>query len=165
MAGLIVYAFPGTGKSSLSNRSKKFIDLESSDYRWKDRNVGLTKEEIEDRKGYGEKNPNFLEEYKKSILKFYNKGKIVLIAYDLVEELISDGYKVIQILPNINDKELYRQRYIKRGNDIEWVNKIMKIFDYYIQKGYPKKDTYILKTGEFLKDIFENNPELKGEIA
>ena len=155
MPGRIVYAFPGTGKSSLARRSKKFIDLEKSNYQWLDRNIGLTKEEIEAGKGYGKLNPNFLEEYKKAVIKYYNKGKTVLIAYDIVEELIKDGYEVIQILPNVNDKELYRQRYIKRGNDIKWVNKIMKIFDWYIENGYPKKNVYILKTGEFLSDIFK----------
>lgn len=164
MPGLIVYAFPGTGKSSLARRSKIFADLESSNYRWLDSNIGLSKKEIEKRKGFGRPNPNFLKDYKKAILKYYNKGKIVLISYDLVEELISEGYQVIKILPNPNDKEIYYRRYIERGNDIKWINKIMRIYDYYIQNGYPKKDTYILKTGEFLKDIFENNPKLKGEL-
>lgn len=136
--------FAGIGKSSLAKVNDKFVDLESSNYRW------LNKDDKTP-------NPNFVQDYKKAIDENIKNDKIVLTSLhpQIVNLLISENYNMKIVIPNLNCKDIYKQRYIDRGNDKEFIENMMNNWEKFIDMWKDNKLTISLKDDEFLIDLFQ----------
>lgn len=161
--GIVIAGFAGIGKTTLSKKYKNVIDLESSIYKWD--NSKLEDIPVEERKGI------LREENKDWPLNYINEIKKQMINYDIVLVWIHpdvlkiyDKYNIPYVLcyPSKNALKHYEQRYKNRGNNIEYINKVIDTYDMRIkqfEKFSAKK--IILNEDETLEDyLFEKNYEL-----
>lgn len=166
---MIISAFPGCGKTTLGNKYKNVIDLESSLYKYffdKD----ITRKEIEERKATPrEKNPEYPKNYIKAIQEAIKNYDIVLTSCGplIRSELKKNKLENIVVYPSIDCKDEYIQRYIDRGNHSNFINHVKKNFEEWIKKfDEDKSVTKIkMKKGETLEDVLiKNNLLYKGAL-
>ncbi len=73
----------------------------------------------------------------------------------VINELMSRNLKFYIVYPKGHCKDEYRQRFIKRGNSPEYIDKFMKNWDRFIDQidrlDYPYKIS--LRTGQYLSDV------------
>lgn len=152
--GMVIAGFAGVGKTTLAQKYSNVIDLESSIYKWD--NSGLENVPIEHRKGIirrqnDEWPMNYINEIKKQ-MKIYDIV-LVWIHPDVLQ--IYDEYNIPYILcyPSKNDLEYYRKRYIDRGNNIEYIDKVINTYDVREQQFNSKNaDKIILENDNTLED-------------
>lgn len=165
---MIISAFPGCGKTILGIKYKNVIDLESSLYKYFF-DANITKREIEARKATPrEKNPEYPKNYVKAIQEATKKYDIVLTSCGpwVRSELEKKKLENIVVYPSIECKEEYIQRYINRGNHINFINYVKENFEEWIKEF--DEDNSIkkikMKKGETLEDVLiKNNLLHKGE--
>lgn len=185
--GTIISGFAGIGKTTAALEYDNVIDLESSKFFFKLPD-NLTIEEYEKLKGDNSRqiNPNGLSEYIDAIIRAQKKYDYVLIAMfpDLIKELNDRQIDVQIVLPNINDKNYYKDRYQNRGNSDTWIKNMLTSWDSYLNPDSPDfitngiklknpiKEPIILNTlcydpqkpyqkGESLSDIIDGNMRFK----
>lgn len=185
--GTIISGFAGIGKTTAALEYDNVIDLESSKFFFKLPD-NLTIEEYEKLKGDNSRqiNPNGLYEYVDAIIQAQKKYDYVLIAMfpDLIKELNDRQIDVQIVLPNINDKNYYKDRYQNRGNSDTWIKNMLTSWDSYLDPDSPDfitngiklknpiKEPIILNTlcydsqkpyqkGESLSDIIDGNMRFK----
>lgn len=143
---LIIAGFPGVGKSTAAKMNDRFIDMESSDYHW-----------IYDKDGNKFVNPEWPNNYINEILCVADDpsvtDKYVLISThnEVLKGLFFDyDIALIAVIPYT--KELYINRYIERGNTKEFIEKLDKNFENFIQSvkdvGIP-----VIATDKYLCDL------------
>ncbi len=165
---MIISAFPGCGKTTLGNKYKNIIDLESSLYKYFF-DVNITRREIEARKATPrERNPEYPGNYIKAIQEATKKYDIVLTSCGpwVRSELKKKKLENIVVYPSIECKEEYIQRYINRGNHINFINYVKKNFEEWVKEF--DEDNSIrkikMKKGETLEDVLiKNNLLHRGE--
>lgn len=130
---MLIFAFPGTGKTSLAKLYSHVIDLELSDIKYDNRSVShLTKEE---RKSL--KRPlrqwNYRQVYRQAALSQHHQGKSVLLALNFLPSLLAvlaalgdDAFRVA--FPHPSLRQEYRERYLKRGNKPVFIRQVMLIW-------------------------------------
>lgn len=151
----IISAFPGTGKTYCCNKYKgtnvKILDSDSSEFSWiKDKNGNNTKE----------RNPKFPNNYIEHIKENIGKVDIIFVSsHDIVRKALKDNnIDYILVYPCVYYKDIYIDRYIKRGNNENFINFIDKNFKKFINEmdneDFPYK---IVLTGkETINDILQN---------
>lgn len=159
MKGIIIASFAGTGKSYLGKKYKNVIDLEPATYKWIFENTGDELKESEKAKS-NTLNPEWPMNYVNKILEEVNNYDIVLIGLnresrDKLEEM---GYKYYLCFPNMNERDEYLERFVKRGNPPEFVEKQK----YYFEKELPllyeeKMEKMILNGSEYIEDYLLRN--------
>ena len=162
MKTTIICGFPGVGKTSCRYSANGIdttvMDMESSAYSW-----------IYDPfnpKDYPKRNPLFPKNYIDSLGLFANKGGyeyIFISCHESVRnELKARGIKYIIVAPT-NTPELkneYCKRYLKRGSDIEFINKMYREWDEMIESIEKDGSPIIwLGSGEFLADVLSREGE------
>lgn len=158
MKGIIVHSFIGSGKTTLGNKYKNVIDLESiSDaYILTDEQKKLGTEAI---KGLDKiKNPDFEKIYYKKLLEAQKNYDFVLIPYRVLELCRKMNLKYWLVYPNKNCREEYLERLRNRGNPENLIKIVDEGFDEFIENR--EKDTFaekkiVLKSGEFLENALE----------
>lgn len=163
MKTTIICGFPGVGKSSCrydkdGNFHSNVWDMESSEYSWIFDSCNP--------KDYPIRNPSFPKNYIDSLeqlLKYGGYEYIFLSCHDVVrEELRKRNIKYIIVAPK-NTPEIkneYCKRYLKRGSDIDLINKVYQDWDCMIES--IKKDpspTIWLDCGEYLADVISKEGE------
>ena len=148
---LIISGFPGVGKSYFyNNYQNKFsmLDSDSSEFSWnKDSEGHNTKE----------RNPDFPNNYIQHIKKNIGKVDIIFVSsHDVVRKALKDNdIKYIIIYPAKPCKEEYMNRYIKRGNDYNFIKLLETHWDCFLNEleldDFPTKCR--LWNDEYLKDI------------
>lgn len=107
---MIICGFAGTGKSTAAKKIAGVIDLESTPFQkdW--------------------------DTYARVAKHMSDHGYIVLLSChrELREKLHELGYDYIVVYPEKNQKELYRKRYVERGNTVEFVAMQMSHWDNWI---------------------------------
>lgn len=99
---MIICGYAGIGKSYLAEHIPNVMDLESTPFEkdW--------------------------ERYAKCAIHYSNQGRLVLTScHKELRELLQKKLpysEIITLVPNILDKEWYREKYIKRGNRKEFIN-------------------------------------------
>ncbi len=159
MAGIVIAGFAGIGKTTLANKYKNVIDLESSLYKYD--NSGLENIPIEQRKETIRKeNKDFPLNYIEEIQKQVENYDIVLVfSYPPVLD-IYDKYNIKYILcyPEKEPIDYYRQRYTDRGNNQAYISKMIDTYEErkkeFDERNAPK---IILKGNETLEDYLINN--------
>lgn len=159
--GIVIVGFGGVGKTELARKYKNVVDLESIIWKW-NYDVDIS-DNIEHYKCYPNrtKNVNFPENYIQEIKKSLLTYDIVLVAYSqtICNELIKSKLDFILCYPEIQAKELYIQRYKKRGNNFEFINNFDKGFEIEVETfanniNVPK---IILNGNETLEDYLIKN--------
>lgn len=135
---MIICGYAGIGKSYLAKNIPGVIDLESTPF-----------EKDWDR-------------YAKCAIHYHKQGYLVLVSChkelrEILCNLIPSDIR-ITIVPNIKDKELYRERYESRGNTTEFINIQMNNWETWLNE----KENRILsehwiemEPGEFLYDTLK----------
>ena len=107
---MIICGYAGTGKSTAAKKMVGVVDLESTPFQkdW--------------------------ETYARVAKHMSDQGYIVLLSChkELREELHRIGADYIVVYPEKNQKEIYRQRYIERGNTEEFIETQMKHWDEWV---------------------------------
>lgn len=133
---MIICGYAGVGKSTLAKEVAGIMDLESTPF-----------EKDWDR-------------YAKCAIHYHKNGYIVLVSChkEIRERILSmlaeDNTNVCTIVPNVADKELYRERYTRRGNTPEFIKVQMDNWEKWLDKGNAiEGERWIeMQEGEVLKD-------------
>lgn len=133
---MIISGYAGVGKSTLAKEVAGIMDLESTPF-----------EKDWDR-------------YAKCAIHYHKNGYIVLVSChkEIRERILSmlaeDNTNVCTIAPNVADKELYRERYTRRGNTPEFIKVQMDNWEKWLDKGNAiEGERWIeMQEGEVLKD-------------
>lgn len=159
MGKIIIASFAGTGKTYLSKKYKNVIDLEPAPYKWIFEDMKNTFSE--NVKGKAKVvNPEWPMNYVNKILEELNNYDIVLIGLnresrDMLEKM---GYKYYLCFPDKEKKEEYLQRFIKRGNPPEFIEKQSYYFDNELPLLYNEKmEKMLLDGNEYLEDYLLRN--------
>jgi hypothetical protein len=133
---MIICGYAGVGKSTLAKGYVGIMDLESTPFEkdW--------------------------ERYAKCAIHYHKNGYIVLVSChkEIRERILSmlagDNTNVCTIVPNVADKELYRERYTRRGNTPEFIKVQMDNWEKWLDKGNAiEGERWIeMQEGEVLKD-------------
>ncbi len=150
----IISAFPGIGKTTLAKEHHSVIDLESSNYKWLDIDSDLP---IEQRKGMSKTlNPNFPENYIRDIVSLAREGYIVLISShkEVRDELNKRSIPFTIVLPSLDMKQEMIDRYIKRGNQENFVTMLENNYETFVNDLMSDPNNKIvLDSGQYLKDV------------
>lgn len=128
---VIIAGFAGIGKTTLAKKYKNVIDLESSLYKWD--NSSLENIPVEERKGMiREQNKDWPMNYINAIQDAVQIYDIVLVWIHPDVLKIYDEYNIPYILcyPDKKSLEIYRKRYIDRGNNKEYIDKVINTFEF-----------------------------------
>ena len=133
---MIICGYAGVGKSTLSKEYAGIMDLESTPFEkdW--------------------------ERYAKCAIHYSKNGYIVLVSCHkeirerILDMLDGDNTNVCTIVPNVADKELYRERYTRRGNTPEFIKVQMDNWVKWLDNGNAiEGERWIeMQEGEVLKD-------------
>lgn len=112
----VISAFPGMGKSYLFDNCTELniLDSDSSKFSWI----------IED--GEKKRNPEFPQNYIEHIKEnLYTTDIILVSTHKEVRDLLVDNKIYFELCyPSIEDKEIYKERYIRRGSPEAFINLI-----------------------------------------
>lgn len=160
---LIIAGFAGIGKTTLAKKYKNVIDLESSIYKWD--NTGLEDVPVEARKGTKRKeNPNwpnnYIEEIKKQSLNY--DIILVWIKPEVLEIYDENDIDYVLCFPEKSAITIYEERYKKRGNNKEYIEKVVGTYDERFEEFRQKPVSQIILQGnETLEDyLIKNNYNL-----
>ena len=162
MAGLIIAGFGAIGKTTLAEKYKNVIDLESSLFKYLIDDE-LKKLSVEERKGLKSRklNPEYPENYYQAIVDSLKIADIVLISvqHDIIKKLQENNIEYIKVYPKEEMLDELKVRCVKRGNSEEYLAKMGEAF----LKYYPSENEKVLwlNNGEYLEDILIQNGILK----
>lgn len=162
MAGLIIAGFGAIGKTTLAQKYKNIVDLESSCFKYIIDDE-LKKLSVEERKGLKNRklNPEYPENYYQAIIKKLETADIVLISVhaDILKKLQDNNIEYIKVYPKEEMLDELRVRCIERGNSEEYLSKMRDAF----LKYYPSENEKVLwiNNREYLEDILIQNGILK----
>jgi len=130
---MIICGYAGIGKSYLAEHFPNVMDLESTPFEkdW--------------------------ERYAKCAIHYSNQGRLVLTScHKELRELLKEN-GAITVVPNIFDKEWYREKYIQRGNTDEFIKIQMNNWEKWLNDKLPGEHLEILGRHENLYDwLLEN---------
>lgn len=160
MKTTIICGFPGIGKTTCRYKynNTNVLDMESSAYSW-----------IFDSNSCPKRNPEFPNNYIDSLELLAKKGGYEYIFVssheEAREEMRNRGIKYIIVAPE-NTSEIkneYCKRYLKRGSDIDLINKVYQDCDYMIESiERDPSPTIWLDCGEYLADVISKEGEFGG---
>ena len=157
--GIIVAGFGAIGKTTLQQKYKDVIDMESGMYQWD--NVGFEDIPYEKRKGTTNrmKNNEWPQNYFKAILEAQKKYKIVLTSmhWDLLNFFENNNIEYYLVFPSLDSEKILEKRCYDRGNNKIFIDKLknnLKDWYYKINNYNPKKILNIEKN-EYLEDVLK----------
>ena len=162
MKTTIISGFPGVGKTTCRNKPGLFdsrvLDMESSAYSWIFDSF--------DSNCKPKANPEFPKNYIDSLELFSDKGGyeyIFISSHENVrKELQKRGVKYIIVAPK-NTPEIkneYCKRYLKRGSDVDLIDKVYRNWDTMIASiESDSVPTIWLDKGEYLADVLSQEGE------
>lgn len=158
--GIIICAFATCGKTYLSKKYKNVIDLESSDYRYK--NTDATSNLKEQAKGTKRDiNPEWPQNYYDAIELAQKKYDIVLVQLkpEHFDYFDKNKIKYTIVYPNTNNFAEIEKRCKERKNNTQFINKLKQVFiPFFIDsKNREYENFYILNDNMTLEDILLKN--------
>ena len=156
--GRVIYAFPGTGKTTLCNINKSCIELASEDFHWEifvksENNKGI----------YTVVNKDWPINYLNAIIKATHEYNYVFVTHSGSVLCRKNGIPYDIVYPSLSCKEEYINRMKSRGNNEYFVKNMQLNFDFYIESC--KNDDFAsekieLSNGQFLSDAMKKLDEL-----
>jgi len=165
----IIAAYAGTGKTHLASLYPKLtIDLVSMPYKYMLTNNTPYSESS---KANPENIPNddWPFNYILTIKQNLKSGKFLLIPSDflILRLLREENLHYCLCYPQRNAKEIYRERYLNRGNSSEFIDIFIGGWDIFMD--HFEKDSYgqhiILQPEQFLSDVIDMPPKLPNQEA
>ena len=154
--GIVIAGFAGVGKTTLAQKYKNVIDIESSPYKYDYSSLGTF--DVEKMKGKIGRtiNSEFPLNYINAIRKAQEEYDVVLV-WIHPEEILPyyDKYGIDYYLcfPSKEALSEYEERFINRGNTREYINKVLKNYDErYEQLNNNLHKKIELSVGETLED-------------
>lgn len=135
---IIICGFSGVGKSYIAQTYNDFIDLESSGYKTKD----FPK--------------NYINEVERIIQEDDDEISYILLSChaEVRAELQNRGIKYILVTPYRESKNEYLKRWLKRGENIDFISKMNKNWNDMVTSCYKDNSPHIyLQDDEYLSDI------------
>lgn len=151
----LIFAFPGTGKTTLGRENATYVDMEVSPFKHKEvitdpflkEQLKLSKRPVQ--KGYKKR-------YKVAVL---NQDQIPLIALDHIW-LFFDYWKSLEVyIPPVCDFKVYMERYARRGNNPRFIKTMRLLYypttilGYLVSKATSK--IHILPSDSYLSDVLK----------
>lgn len=126
---MIYTAFPGTGKTYAANNYYGAVDLESSDYQWKDLKAG-----VESSKGENKvKNDEWPLNYINAIEEADLYENVFISAQPIVLDILAGDLKTfVTITPHVSEKESYLKAYRHRGSSDKFIRRMEDHFEEYV---------------------------------
>ncbi|GBU27315.1 hypothetical protein R84B8_00845 [Treponema sp. R8-4-B8] len=155
----IIAAYAGTGKTHFASLYPELtIDLVSMPYKYM---LSQDKPYDESSKANPENilNDDWPFNYISAIKHNLESDKLLLIPSDLfiLELLREEKLHYCLCYPQRNAKEIYRERYLNRGNTAEFIDIFIGGWDIFMD--WFEKDSYgqhiVLKPDQFLSDVFD----------
>jgi len=156
---MIIAAYAGTGKTTLAKlHPDKFLDFPVMPYKYH-LDTFADSEDAEKAKA----NPYLVmqeywpENYVEAIKEIMYAGKIILIpsASNVLRHLDKENIPYILCYPQRSAKEIYRKRYIDRGNTEDFLNIFIDGWDYFL--GILENNLHgthiVMKPNQFLSDV------------
>lgn len=154
--GIVIAGFAGIGKTTLAKKYKNVIDIESSPYKYDYSNIKDFN--IEEMKGKSGRiiNKEFPLNYINAIKDAVKKYDVVLVWIHPKEILPYYDYYNIDYYLCFPSKEAiseYKDRFINRGNNQEFINKVINSYDKrYVDFINNPHKKIVLSKGETLED-------------
>ncbi|MDR1337641.1 MAG: hypothetical protein LBJ73_01265 [Rickettsiales bacterium] len=152
----IICGTPCIGKTTMGQKYDNVIDLMSSPYKFLDYNPKLA----EQNKGiWTQKNPNFIRDYVRAILSHSRKYALVLLSMneDLFVAMDNQNIKYAIAYSPVEAKQVIEQRFIDRGNDMDFVKKVMSKFESRAKADELRKCTLIkVLPNQFIEQALAN---------
>ena len=159
--GLIICGFPGVGKSTAAKTNINAVDCDSTHFHYKTDWAQIAKNEPTDNEHSKKQkeNPNWVSEYVDHIelmsSQFGYQYVFVSSHIEVRTEMDVRGLQYICVVPDKNLKDEYLIRYIKRGNEFDFINKLSFNWGDWLDEIERCGMLVIhLKSGQFLSDIF-----------
>ena len=156
---IVIAGFPGIGKTTLARKYKNVCDLDSVAYNWD--NAEYTDFSEEQIKGMTRNpNPFWPQNYIGEIKAKMQEYDILLVKSnpDILELYDKENISYMICYPCKEALEEYRQRYIKRGNSAEYIERTLGSYDLKVQKWNESlSEKIILKCNEMLETYLINN--------
>ncbi len=153
---LIIAGFAGIGKTTLAKKYKNVVDIESSPYKWDYSNMDTR--DVEKLKGLPDRkiNEKFPENYIQAIKEAASKYDIVC-AWIHPEEILpiydKNNIDYVLAFPSKEALTEYKQRFLQRGNNNEYINKVLSTYDKRFKQFMSSRhEKFILEYGETLED-------------
>ena len=154
--GIFIFAFTATGKSTVANKYKNVIDMESTYYKYTNTNT----EDESLKSTVRELNKEWPENYFKALKEVKNQYDYILVADEICNKFIIDNhFEYWYVYPQRELKQEYLNRCTDRGNNDEFIYWYSKLWDEWIDKC--EEDKYAskkikLKSKEYLEDVIPN---------
>ena len=168
MEKLLIMAYMGTGKTELEKRYENVVDFDFQDYKYI-YDESIKHLPLEQRKGnvnLRTENPNYPDNFISEALQLLNEGKIVVSPF--IEHVFesynsakfkerAQGVKIILVCPPADIFEEYIERFRRRGNGEEFIERRVKEFPrlanlFKNANGY---DKIIMKPGQYLSSALQ----------
>lgn len=157
--GIIVAGFGAIGKTTLQQKYKDVIDMESGMYQWD--NVGFEDIPYEKRKGTTNrmKNKEWPQNYFKAILEAQEKYKIVLTSmhWELLNFFENNNIEYYLVFPSLDSEKILEKRCYDRGNNKIFIDKLKNnLKDWYCKiNDYNPKKILTIEKNEYLEDVLK----------
>jgi len=156
---IIIAGFATCGKSVLRKKYKNVIDLESSLYKYKIHNDGLTAEQRKATKR--EANNNWPQNYYDAIEQACKKYDVVLVKLspEIFDYFDARNIKYSVVYPNLNNWNEVEKRCKERGNNEAFIKRLKEVFVTYYQDVEKRnyENLFILNGSETLEDCLIKN--------
>lgn len=136
---MIIAGFLGVGKSSLERAyPRAFKDIDSSLHAY-----------LKD----GTKNPNFIRDYFEHIKQESGNYHILTSTHvELLELFKKHDMEYVVVIPDIDLKDVYIERYKARGNTDDFIQKLYNNWEFWISRLMKENDVIVLKENQNLID-------------
>lgn len=158
---IVIAGFGCIGKTELAKKDNRFIDLESSKYKYIQSDE-LLSIPVEKRKGRKDRilNKDFPQNYFNAIMEsLQNKNVLISVNYDIIELLKKNNIEYVIVYPEAEMLDEIIERCENRGNIKEFIDGVKDAYYRLLPKDSDK--VYWLKSGEYLSDIIEEIINMK----
>lgn len=157
--GKIICAFAGLGKTFLSKKYyNKIIDFDLQNFKYIYKQKDL--DNVEKLKGVKNKvlNKNWPDNYIAQLKKIITDENVILVPADkeVRDMLVKNKIDFIFVLPSLESKEKLIARYKQRGNNQNYIQRVVNDLEEWININYDY-ETIILNKNEFLEEWLLKN--------
>ena len=155
MKRIVIAGFGCIGKTEFAKKDNRFVDLESSKYKYIQSDELLSIPE-EKRKGRKDRilNKDFPQNYFNAIMEsLQNKNVLISVNYEIIELLEEKNIEYVIVYPEVEMLDEIIERCENRGNIKEFIDGVRDAYYRLLPKDSDK--VYWLKSGEYLSDIIE----------
>ena len=164
----IIVAFAGVGKTYCAEKYSNILDLDHLFFKYTYSKELIKSKSFEELKGIQEgrkQNPLWPQNFMQELVKNVSQYDIILVpaGKQILQCLDEANLDYILCYPKVECKAIYIKRYLKRGTNLEWIEKTQKNFEKTIKEYDSREGKKIILSGdETLEDKLIELNEIKG---